>query len=85
MAEDYTKPDVNHFKLSFRIHKVTSQDENFPVTELLISNGQNLGSKVSSLFLSDVELRVANKRMAKSTILYLSARTYSWVSMKCKY
>ena len=51
MSDDYSRPDVNHFKLSFRIHKVTSQDENFPVTELLISNGQNLETKVRSLFL----------------------------------
>lgn len=47
MAAEYTKPDVNNFKLSFRIHKVTSQDENFPVTELLISDLSNFNYKVS--------------------------------------
>jgi len=50
MSTEYTKPDVNNFKLSFRIHKVTSQDENFPVTELLISDLSNFNTKVIGFY-----------------------------------
>jgi hypothetical protein len=38
MPSESNKADVGNIRLPFRIHKVTSQDENFPATELLISD-----------------------------------------------
>ena len=31
-------PDLSNLKLSYRIYRVSSQDQNYPVTELLISD-----------------------------------------------
>lgn len=38
MSDEYVKPDSGNFKLSYRVYKVSSQDMNYPVTELLISD-----------------------------------------------
>ena len=38
MSEEYVKPDSTNFKLSYRVVKVSSQDMNYPVTELLITD-----------------------------------------------
>lgn len=38
MSEEFIKPDSSNFKLSYRVSKVSSQDMNYPVTELLITD-----------------------------------------------
>ena len=38
MSDELIKPDSTNFKLSYRVYKVSSQDMNYPVTELLISD-----------------------------------------------
>lgn len=66
MPSESNKADSSNIRLPFRIHKVASQDENFPATELLISD-------LSSFY---------NKALPSPTLGNMEAYARGWQSQR---